>query len=196
MYYCTCCDTVYDTEAYVALKTHRYVYSDGLVKCPNIKCEGSLIDIDENFISLMHELNELGVNTMYCCSGHYWDIKDNLLCIYICYDYETDIEETGFTKEFTNQLLKMSKTDEYSFLRIDIDSLPEEKTQAYDCLYGYECYTNTKVSIYMDIKDIYEDKLILKRNAKLLRKQAEFIETINIAIDRTLQVLAEEDINS
>ena len=189
MYYCTCCDTVYDPIAYVALKKHGDTYND-LVFCPNRGCEGSIIDVDENFILLMHELNELGVNTMFCCSGHPWEIKNNHLCMYLCYDAETDIEETGFVKEFTNQLLKMSNTAKYSFLHIEISTLPEEKIQMYYTLSGADFYTNTKVAIYMDIQDVFkEHKSMLQRNSKLLRLQATFLDAMNIAIERTIKVL-------
>lgn len=185
MYYCASCNSVYDPLAYAALKKHSE-YKD-MVLCPNRACGGEIIDIDENFIPLMRTLRKLGILTTNCCSGHPWHIYDDFSCIYFAYAYDVEWCDEFFVEEFTNQLIKLSKTKKYSFLNIEFF----DNEYTFMPLDGEPVETKKQVGVYANINE-FENITLLNDHMTLLTRQLLLLEAVQIAINRTFEVLEKE----
>jgi hypothetical protein len=49
---------------------------DGILWCPKKSCGSEyVVELDECLIPVIIELNEKGYNTLYCCSGHFWEYR-------------------------------------------------------------------------------------------------------------------------
>jgi hypothetical protein len=83
------------------------------------KCEGELVEIDENFLAPIAILNQKGYYTDYCCSGHCFD-KDLPHDAYISFskgikipnlprNYQTDKERYPFIKYNDDKVCIRSK---------------------------------------------------------------------------------------
>jgi len=67
--------------------------------CPNVNCDGAIIEVDEMILPTIKLLNQKGYMTEYCCSGHYGrDISSIYIKFYEeCFE---DIINSDLPEEF------------------------------------------------------------------------------------------------
>lgn len=191
MFYCAHCNSIYDPIAFAEM-INGSRNLNGMILCPVKGCENQIVDIDENFIPLIHMLYKFGIKTTNCCSGHSWDIKDNNITAYFTYDYEYD-NDYGFVTEFTKQLQLLSEEEKYSFIRVEFLKEPEGHIQQYNDIEGWPQETSTMVGVYIDSPKINaEDYLETNNYISLLHRQIEVMNAINETINRTIKALKTE----
>lgn len=199
MYYCARCNSIMEPMAYAALAKSDFTMSDtGMVRCPTKGCDSAIVDIDEIFIPLVHELYELGLRTMYCCSGHGYELcEHNHTYIYFVYDHDFDLSGMCFVYDFTEELIRMSKEEEYSFLEVKITNEKDVRgeNRPYFDIEGSFQETTRTVHVNAKSLDIPEDTLPLIKHAILLERQAQFIGAMHDAICRVFAKMksAEEE---
>jgi hypothetical protein len=75
---CQACHSVFDFDTLLKCysdsnkHTQRAHVAELLVgyPCISVNCYGELFDIDEVMVKPISKLNNLGIKTLYCCSGH------------------------------------------------------------------------------------------------------------------------------
>lgn len=189
MFYCAHCDSVFDPIAFAEM-TNGSRNFNGIILCPVKGCENGIVDIDENFIPLIHMLYKFGIKTTNCCSGHSWDIKDDNIAMYFAYDYECDTDY-GFVTEFTDQLQLLSKEEKYSFIQVKFLKEPEGEVRCYHDIEGWPQETSTIVGVYVESPEIHKGDYLETHNyINLLNRQIELMNAIDETINRTIKSLA------
>jgi len=68
-YICNSCLTIFeDSFILQCVKLDMYWIKNEM--CPTYKCDGKLIEIDNNIIYFIQELWKLNIKTLFCCGGH------------------------------------------------------------------------------------------------------------------------------
>ena len=182
MYYCTHCNKVFEPEAYVNFPK----IDDQIVLCPIKGCRSQILDIDEAFIPIIRELYCFDIKTLFCCSGHSWQLEDGTVDIYLVYDYE-HMNEDGFLEIFTEQLKELSEEDIYSFINVHI--INEEKPRTYIDIDGNVHTTSTVVDVCVDMPSLKDCVTPLEEHSLLLLRQAEFVNAINTALKNSAAIV-------
>lgn len=60
--------------------------------CPKHRCEGCIVELDENMIGIIIELNKIGLTTSYCCGGH---VGSDETDIYIAFSQDIESSMLG-----------------------------------------------------------------------------------------------------
>lgn len=83
------------------IKPIKYDDNKEWISCPNTKCIGQVIEVDELILLTIKILNQKGYYTKFCCSGHsYHEISQ-------CYIlFEKGIELLNIPKGFTSEKCK------------------------------------------------------------------------------------------
>lgn len=72
-YLCTCCGEVYKESIENSENIIDFSMGSKVYPCPKVNCMGQVIEIDDFLVSVIRNLNNLGFNTLSCCSGHSQD---------------------------------------------------------------------------------------------------------------------------
>lgn len=96
---CLDCFNTYKSDLMQKADKLKYTEEDTWVMCPNTKCNGNVIEVDELILPTIKLLNQKGYHTKFCCSGHTYD---KIVNCYIMFDNEIDIPSVpkGFSKDF------------------------------------------------------------------------------------------------
>ena len=70
---CLGCGEVYDESIATENNLLGYQTGSAMYACPKINCHCATVEVDDFLVSTIRNLNNLGFNTLACCSGHTQD---------------------------------------------------------------------------------------------------------------------------
>lgn len=89
-YVCLDCYEIYEEN----FQPKKYDVGDKLpiMFCPKYRCEGCIVEVDDNMIGIIIELNKIGLTTSFSCGGH---VGSNETDIYIAFSQDIEANMLG-----------------------------------------------------------------------------------------------------